>query len=74
MLSYSHKDLDAYDDKRAFGSRVCRLLLTWAGFDGLWFDSLVLRQPAVGRLTSSADLGGIRLESAGSRLIWDGLV
>lgn len=61
MLGYSHKDLDAHNDKRVFGSRVCRVLLTWAGLGCPGLDPLLHLQPAVGCL-----------ELAGSPLVQDG--
>lgn len=75
MLGYSHRGLDAYNEKCVFGSRVCRVLLTWAGLGCPGLDPLLYLQPVMGCLGSSmpVDLHTC-LELAGSPLIRDGFV
>ena len=52
MLIYNHKDLDAYNNKRVFGSRVCRVPLIWGGLGWLQLDLLMHLLPAAGCLGS----------------------
>lgn len=42
MLSYNHRDLDAYNDKCVVGSGVCRVLLIWAGLGWPRLDVLII--------------------------------
>ena len=47
MLSYGHRDSEAYTNKRVFGSSVCRVLLIGGGLGWAWLVSAAFtRAPA----------------------------